>query len=66
MWHEFRVGFTSEAIRQELRALAAMSVAKHQTGAKKPNLQLIAKVEKAWEKADQDSTENAEKSGGDE
>ena len=63
LWHEFRVGFTSEAIRQELRALAAMSVAKHQTGAKKPNLQLIAKVEKAWEKADKASTENTERSG---
>ena len=53
LWGQFRVGFASEGTRQELRALAAMSVAKHKTGAKKPNLQLIAKMEKAMEEADQ-------------
>ena len=52
LWHEFRDGFATEGVRQELRSLAAMSVAKHQTGAKKPNLQLIAKVEKAWDEAE--------------
>lgn len=59
LWHEFRVGFASEGTRQELRALAAMSVAKHQTGAKKPNLQLIAKMEKAMEEANEGSIEDA-------
>lgn len=64
LWHQFRVGFASEGMRQELRALAAMSVAKHQTGAKKPNLQLIAKAEKAMDEASDVSSEDAEGNGG--
>jgi predicted MPP superfamily phosphohydrolase len=63
LWGEFRVGFASEGTRQELRALAAMSVAKHQTGAKKPNLQLIAKMEKAMEEADESSVEETQDGG---
>jgi predicted MPP superfamily phosphohydrolase len=45
--HEFKTSFSTERTRQDLRRLAAMAVAKHETGAKHPNLQLIEKAAKA-------------------
>jgi hypothetical protein len=36
-----------DVTRQDLRRLAAMAVAKHQTGAKHPNIQLVEKAAKA-------------------
>lgn len=42
--HEFKVGFTSEQTRQQLRHLAAMAIAKHGTGSKHPNSKLIEKA----------------------
>lgn len=50
---EFRVAFTSERTRQQLRHFAGMAVAKH-GGAKKPNAKLI-------EKAAQVNVDSAEK-----
>lgn len=50
LWHEFRTSFASEKIRQKLRSLAAMSVAKHLTGAKHPNLKLVEKTAKQLDK----------------
>ena len=43
---EFKVSFSTERTRQQLRHLAAMSIAKHMTGAKHPNTQLIEKAAK--------------------
>lgn len=50
LWNEFRFSFASEAIRQELRSLAAMSVAKHETGSKHPNLKLVARMAEAMDR----------------
>ena len=55
---EFRLAFTSERNRQELRRLGAMAIAKHQTGAKHPNLALVKKAAEAIDKAE------AERKGG--
>lgn len=46
-------GFLDESSRQSVKRLAAMSIAKHKTGAKKPNRKLLAKVYKALDKADE-------------
>jgi hypothetical protein len=46
---EFRTSFSTERTRQQLRRFTAMAVAKHQTGAKSPNVKLIEKVAKALE-----------------
>ena len=47
---EFRLGFFGERTRQELRHLAAMTIAKHQVGVKRPNTQLIRKAAEALDK----------------
>ena len=47
---EYRVGFCSEPTRHQQRRLAAMALAKHDTGAKHPNLKLIEQAAKAIEK----------------
>jgi hypothetical protein len=44
--HEFKVSFSTERTRQQLRHLAAMAIAKHLTGSKHPNTQLIEKAAK--------------------
>ncbi len=44
--HELRYGFSNEAVRQQLRTLAAKAVAKHSTKSKNPNQALIAKAAK--------------------
>lgn len=44
--HEFKVSFSTERTRQQLRHLAAMAIAKHATGAKHPNTKLIEKLAK--------------------
>jgi hypothetical protein len=49
------VGYASESARQELRTLAAMSVAKHETGAKKPNQQLLNKVAESMERDEEEA-----------
>jgi len=49
--HEFEISFSTEKTRQELRRLAAMSLAKHHTGAKHPNLSLVAKAAKALDES---------------
>lgn len=46
LFHEFSTSFSSERTRQHLRRLAAMSVAKHSTGSKHPNVKLVEKVAK--------------------
>jgi predicted MPP superfamily phosphohydrolase len=43
---EFKVSFSTEQTRQQLRYLAAMAIAKHATGSKYPNTQLIEKAAK--------------------
>jgi hypothetical protein len=43
---EFDVAFCSERVREQLRYLAAMAVAKHITGSKYPNSKLIEKAAK--------------------
>lgn len=50
--HEFRVGFTSEHTRQQIRNLSAMAVAKHGTGIKHPNQKLIAETADLIDKND--------------
>lgn len=45
--HELRYSFAPEVLRQQMRTLAAMAVAKHATGAKHPNQKLIAKAARA-------------------
>lgn len=47
--NEYRTSFSSERTRQHLRRLAAMSVAKHSTGAKHPNIKLVEKTAKQIE-----------------
>jgi hypothetical protein len=46
---EFRTSISTERNTQQLRRLAAMAVAKHQTGSKHPNTQLVEKVAKSIE-----------------
>ena len=43
---EFKVSFSTEKTRSQLRHLAAMAIAKHATGSKYPNTQLIEKAAK--------------------
>jgi predicted MPP superfamily phosphohydrolase len=50
LWGEYKVGFVTERTRQELRRLAAMAVAKHVTGSKRPNLKLIEKTKAAMDR----------------
>lgn len=47
---EFKTSFSTERTRQQLRRLAGMSVAKHDTGAKHPNMKLVEKAAKAIDK----------------
>jgi hypothetical protein len=47
---EFEYGFSTERNRLELRRLAAMSLAKHDIGAKNPNKKLIEKAANAIDK----------------
>lgn len=44
---QYKTSFTTERTRQQLRRLAAMSVAKHNTGAKHPNTKLVERAAKA-------------------
>ena len=46
LFDEFKTSFCNERTRQQLRRFAAMSLAKHQTGAKHPNIKLVEKVAK--------------------
>ena len=50
--NEFKTSFSTERTRQHQRRLAAMSVAKHETGAKRPNIKLVEKAAKALEEGD--------------
>ena len=43
---QFKMSFATERTRQQLRRLAAMSVAKHTTGVKHPNVKLVEKAAK--------------------
>jgi predicted MPP superfamily phosphohydrolase len=43
---EFKVSFSTERTRQQLRHLAGMSIAKHETGVKRPNMKLVEKATK--------------------
>ena len=47
---ESRIGFFGERTRQELRHLAAMTIAKHEVGVKRPNAQLIRKAAEALDR----------------
>ena len=47
---ESRIGFFGERTRQELRHLAAMTIAKHELGVKRPNAKLIRKAAEALDK----------------
>ena len=47
---EFRIGFFGERTRQELRKLAATTLARHEVGVKRPNKRLIQRVAEALEK----------------
>lgn len=49
LWSEWRISFSTERTRQQLRRLAAMSIAKHTTGAKHPNTKLIQRAVEALE-----------------
>lgn len=49
--NEFKTSFSTEKIRQQLRRLAGMSVAKHDTGAKHPNIKLVEKAAKYIDKS---------------
>jgi len=42
--NEYKISFSNEQTRQQLRHLAAMSAAKHFTGSKKPNTKLVEKA----------------------
>jgi len=46
---EVRLGFPTERTRQELKRLAAMTLAKHTYGSKRPNNKMIANASKALE-----------------
>jgi hypothetical protein len=48
--NEFKTSFSTERTRQQLRRLAGMSVAKHDTGAKHPNIKLVEKAAKIIDK----------------
>jgi hypothetical protein len=47
--HEFKASFSTERTRQQLLRLAGMSVAKHSTGSKHPNIKLIERAAKMIE-----------------
>ena len=49
---EYRIGFFGERTRQELRHLAAMTLARHDVGVKRPNKRLIQKAAEALDKED--------------
>ena len=44
LWTEYRIGFFGERTKQELRHLAAMTLARHDVGVKRPNKRLIRQV----------------------
>ena len=44
--HDFKLSFSTERNRADLRRLAGMAVAKHSTGAKRPNQALTEKAAK--------------------
>lgn len=44
--NEYKISFSNEQTRQQLRRLAAMSAAKHFTGSKNPNKKLVEKTAK--------------------
>ena len=44
---QYKISFSNEQTRQQLRRLAAMSAAKHLTGSKNPNKKLVEKAAKA-------------------
>jgi len=46
LWQEFKLSFSTERTRQQLRHLAGMAVAKHLTGAKHPNPKLVEQAAK--------------------
>jgi hypothetical protein len=48
--NEFKTSFSTERTRQQLRRLAGMAVAKHDTGAKHPNIKLVEKAAKVIDK----------------
>lgn len=58
---EHRIGFSTERTRQELRRLAAMSLAKHETGAKHPNISLVKKAAKVLDEHDASAANAADK-----
>ena len=47
---ESRIGFFGERTRQELRHLAAMTIAKHKVGVKRPNAKLIREAAEALDR----------------
>ena len=47
---EYRIGFFGERTRQESRHLAAMTLARHDVGVKRPNKRLIQRVAEALDK----------------
>ena len=51
---EFRIGFFGERTRQELRHLAAMTLARHDVGVKRPNKRLIQQAAEALDKSEED------------
>lgn len=50
LWSESRIGFFSERTRQELKHLAAMTIARHDAGVKRPNKRLIQRATEALDK----------------
>ena len=60
LWGQFKIAFASRATRQELRKLVTTAIAKHQTGAKQPNVALVAKVAKALDKAQEHGNDKGE------
>jgi len=44
LFFQYKTSFSSEKTRQQLRKLTAMSLAKHNTGAKHPNIKLVEKT----------------------
>lgn len=51
MVEQFKTSYCNEETRQQLRHLAAMSLARHDTGAKKPDVALMKRATRAIDKA---------------
>jgi hypothetical protein len=62
---EFKISFSTERTRQQLRRLAAMAVAKHETGQRRPGTHLVEKVAQELERRIMNPrrTEGASKDG---